>query len=300
MTAEKVNTQEEMFELPKSFEWLPVVDLLEYRRTGQGVQRNMILGHGSRIEREFDPRAVGLLVVSRRSDGTLWLLDGQHRAYAMRRRGIELAECIVYDNLTRQEEAALWRMLNRHLATKPLDNFISDLEAGNPKAVEINRVVLACGFRIATYYSSYFSKEGKRLIAAVGALDWIFERGGSSALSDVLTIISDVYADERMAVGIKMLEGLHVFLSVYADQIHRDRLFRVMRATPFDRLLRNADELSVVYGKGRKTLVSLALVALYNKGLKEGYRLDPARLEAFSKGGNGERPRNVRRRTPHR
>lgn len=67
--------------------------------------------------REFNPFFVGVLIVSKRDDGTYAILDGQHRQNLLCTQGYQKAECIVFQGLTRDEEIDMFLGLN---ASRPV------------------------------------------------------------------------------------------------------------------------------------------------------------------------------------
>jgi uncharacterized ParB-like nuclease family protein len=60
----------------------------------------------------FDARAVNQPHVNLRPNNQYYLMDGQHTVDAFRKMGLKTIECKVYDNLTLQEEAYLFGVLN--------------------------------------------------------------------------------------------------------------------------------------------------------------------------------------------
>src|SRR2546429_1929045 len=57
---------------------------------------------------DWQPRKVGILVVSCRKDGSLYVLDGWHRMAGMRKRGDVSALCEVLYDLSLAEEADIF------------------------------------------------------------------------------------------------------------------------------------------------------------------------------------------------
>ena len=117
--------------------------------SGQPYQRPVLDRVVDKLVREWDPRLLTPLVVSYR-DGRYYLVDGQHRVCAMRKKngGKDVtALCRVYHGLTYEQEAELYYKLDRakgHLrlshATKALVESGADAEI-----IEIKRLLEGAG-----------------------------------------------------------------------------------------------------------------------------------------------------------
>jgi len=99
----------------------------------------------------YTPAGVGTLTVSRRDDGELIILDGQHRAELMRNAvGIQaVAQCEVYQGLALSQEAAIFRLLNDKRALTPLHRFLALITEGDPSARDVAEIAGLCGWTIA-------------------------------------------------------------------------------------------------------------------------------------------------------
>ena len=99
----------------------------------------------ARMAEGFDLRLVGALVVSFR-DGSYWVVTGQHRMLAARRIGVRTLPAIVYFDLSYQEEAAMFeRNATTTIAVAPYNLHRTRLEAGDPAAQAIERIIRAAG-----------------------------------------------------------------------------------------------------------------------------------------------------------
>ena len=100
------------------------------------------------IAGNFNWVAFGAVSVNRRSDGSLWAIDGQHRLSAAKsREDITTIPCIIFeipDNI--EEEAAAFLALNT--LRKPLtsrEKFKAQLVKGDPIAVEADELIREAG-----------------------------------------------------------------------------------------------------------------------------------------------------------
>lgn len=113
--------------------------------------------------------ACGALSVARRANGSLWVIDGQHRKLAADKRAdIDKLPCLVFDVAERADEATGFLQLNTHRgAVRMLDRFNAMVMAGDPDAVEVRRLIEASGYRIASRGSK---TDDQFVVRCVGAI----------------------------------------------------------------------------------------------------------------------------------
>jgi len=119
----------------------------------RSYQREVVSTHRARIiARAWDFAAAGYIVVCQREDGSLWVIDGQHRVEAARLRGdIHKLDAIVCSLATVAEEAALFRLLNTSPArVASMDLFKATLMAGDAAHVECNAMLARAGLRVGS------------------------------------------------------------------------------------------------------------------------------------------------------
>jgi len=90
---------------------LEILNLAEIQIDRENYQRSLGKSY-KRIAANFDELLFHTPVVSRRADGTLWVVDGQHRIYAEKERLSETVECLVYTGLTIDEEKRMFSQQN--------------------------------------------------------------------------------------------------------------------------------------------------------------------------------------------
>ena len=112
---------------------LPVrIDRL--RTPAPGVaQRPFSQAKGDSLAAEFDINKLGYPVVNR-ADGIDWVIDGQHRTYALRKQHVipsdGTIECEVYENLSEQQMADLFLGRNRSRPVTAFERFQVAVTAG--------------------------------------------------------------------------------------------------------------------------------------------------------------------------
>lgn len=168
----------------------------------------------------YRPEAVGVPVVSLRADGTLHMIDGQHRrGLALEAgRGMDEVECQVHEGLTREMEAAMFRRLNHRRAVGILDKFLIRIVEGDPAATAINEVVLSHGWSLNT------GKADGR-IAAVSALEKIYNGakirppGQRAVIDQVLAMITEAWGHNATGVRAEIISGLGMVLLRYEEKL---------------------------------------------------------------------------------
>lgn len=108
---------------------------------------------------KYDPRALGLLVVSDRGNGTRVILDGQHRWNAVKLNDADAElTCITYTGLTKAQEAELFLTFNNQSQVSSIAKFDVAVQAGQALPVAVNKVFETYGLTTGT---------GQQQIAAV-------------------------------------------------------------------------------------------------------------------------------------
>ena len=144
----------------KGFEELFAAEL----KVDPEVQRGFHPQHAEKLKAIWDPKYVGTLIVSRRTNGDLYLIDGQHRCVvALQLDPTAIMDCEVYEGLTVVEEALMFLHFNRN--RKPpsaFDHYKIGLKARLPIELRMKAETSALGLEISPH-------KGNRQIAAVAA-----------------------------------------------------------------------------------------------------------------------------------
>lgn len=82
-----------------------------------GYQRDLTSERATTMARAWSWAAAGCLIVARRADGSLWVIDGQHRLHAaMVSSHIRDLDCLVWDIDDRTWEAEVFLLIQKHRA----------------------------------------------------------------------------------------------------------------------------------------------------------------------------------------
>lgn len=246
--------------------WL-VADELEIDRSYQREPRPAWV---KAIADNFDPSLLDPLSVSRRRDGRLFVMDGQHRLLAVRSIGWgdQKVPCIVHNGLTIEEEA---RRFNTQDNRKPLniqEKFRARLLERDPVSVRIQAIVGEAGFRLNLTGGDTTNGE----IPGVGTLLRIVHAYGPEILRDTLEVIRDGLGTS-IGPRSEIVDGIAQFIWRYPTDYDRGRLTAVLRTMTQDRLRAEGGDMSRVLGVSKSHGIGRVVLKGYNNRLNPKNRL---------------------------
>ena len=113
-------------------------------------QRSHVTSRVHTIARDWSWVGCGCLIVSERDDGTIWVVDGQHRALAaLRRSDISTLPCLVWKIPSVDKEAGSFvraNTLSKALGT--VEQFKAAIIAQNPDALYIEKILADVGYTV--------------------------------------------------------------------------------------------------------------------------------------------------------
>jgi hypothetical protein len=176
----------------------------------------------SKQAKRFDQCLLRLATVSRRADGSNYLVDGQGRRLLCQAVGHPALDCEVYEGLTLAEEAALFRGLNQQRSMRYIDKMRAAIQAGEPDAVGISAACAAAGFGVADALPG-----GGYGLRCAQALETAYRRHGPQPLTQALRVLSRAYGNGPGA-GHKDLLVAVASLIAKNDHIDMERLYRAL------------------------------------------------------------------------
>lgn len=219
-----------------------------------------------RIIENYDPAMIGTLITSDRGRTRkapfYAVIDGQTRMLAMREKEETVAPCLVYEGLTRKQEADLFARLQterRGMAT--WIRFRAALISGKAEAGAIAALARSEGFKVA-------GDGDDKGIRSIAALEWLYRR---DLLEDVLQVVRDAWgrpdftkSTSDMRVRGEILQGIGRFLKD-TEEVDVARLVRNLSGVTPEQLRHRANNLRE--GSGSSGNYSLfirdALVGIY-------------------------------------
>lgn len=231
----------------------------------------------------LDDTQLGVIEVHERADGSLLVLDGQHRARAVLeargRDGLVLAH--VVRGLSVAEEARRFLLLNKErVALSGYALWRARMAAGDDTVLSVERIVSELGLKTG-------QTDSEGTVRAVGALESIVKAHGVDVLRETLQVTSEAYGRSVDAFGSDLLRGVALVLDVYGDKgslaagLDVDLLAKKIAAVMPVQVVARAQALRDVKRGSVPRLVAEVIVGLYNKGRREGARLPdlPAKVK---------------------
>jgi len=231
-------------------------------------QRDHTPAKARMIAKLFDRRAFMRLLVSRRQDGGLWIIDGGNRhSAAMLRPEIKSVPCEIQEGLTIKQEAAIYKLVNRF--RKPmggLDLWKAMLAAGDEAAVRAEKICRDYGFKIgrgSRKDSSPHIRCAQVVVAMqeAGTLDLVlsfiascWRDGNARTLHAVLCGVNRFAASLR-AIGKSLLDD---------DVVDRFSKFSLLT------LVQDASAYSRMHNSCGAEGMRVAMIEAYNKGRRSG------------------------------
>lgn len=201
---------------PPTLEWRAVGELLidpTYQRTVEAGPSQTLI---RRIAMFWDWGLCQPLAVSRRPDGALTIVDGQHRASAAKLRGdIPHLPCVITNYANAGDEAAAFVALNQmRRPLSALDLFKAALAAEDVEATAVMAALRDAGLGLAKHTNYTAWNEGE--LSNIGALLRTYRRQGEIVLRTALRCVAKALPHQVLRYGGTLYSG---FAAVAADEI---------------------------------------------------------------------------------
>lgn len=253
-----------------SFSWLAIAPM----KVDPRAQRLLRPVWVKRHEHCFNPDQLGVICVSKRSDGSVWIIDGQHRVELLRAVGWgdQKAYCEVFDGLSIREEAALFLARNDKISVRTYDKFMAGVTAEQPINVAIIKIVQAAGLKIA---------EGNvdGAIGAVSSLQYVYggagmasEREGERALRRALGTLKLAWGGHAGSFEGPVIEALGLIYLRYGSKIDDTQVVTFLAKLPggTGKLVQQGRALKDSHGGRIGYNIADAIVLGYNRKRRTG------------------------------
>lgn len=222
------------------------------------IQRNLDQRRVAKMVGEYDAEAVGVLTVSRRTNGSYHIVDGQHRHAAARTAegdNVELT-CRVFSGLTDQDEARLFRWLNNTAKPQAIDLFRVKVIEGDKAATDIERMITGLGWEIRL-------SNGGHSFAAITAAERVYKTDPTAVERSLATITRAWGFDE---IDGRVFEGLGLLYARHGSTVDLNALSERLASFPGGQmaLLGRARGLSDLLRTKVTSAVAEVVTELYN------------------------------------
>lgn len=232
----------------------------------------------NQIAKEWDMAAAGTIKVGRRDDGSLWIVDGQHRAMGAKLAGETHILVQIIPDLNRVMEAEQRLKGNTRRSDTAQEKFRAKVAAERPEALAIQQLLK--GFDTTVNFTQNIHTG----LNCVSTVETLYRIDGGVMLTRVLEVVKDSFdiIGSKQA-GVAPLKAIAWFLDHHANEYNRNRLCERMRAEGVDAWDRKARSHRAAQGGALWVNYYRALVELYNHRLPEEKKLN-WRLSGMSKG----------------
>lgn len=245
------------------FELIPIKELV----SNQDYQRTLSIAHIRRAVENFDLYQINPVKVSRRN-GINYVFNGQHTieiVVAASGSRDTPVWCMVYEDLTYVHEASVFadqQKFVKHLT--PMETFVAHIEAKEEKYLMMQDLV-------RSYHLEISDSRQNGTIAAVAALEYIYDKYGYHVLDKALRLCVATWEGEQYSLSGNILKGIARMVYAYGDVLREDIFKDRIGLLSVKQLTRTANERrpgALGYAE--------AMVIQYNKRCK--YRLSIQRL----------------------
>lgn len=232
-------------------------------------QRNPVKAKVDILTKKWEWRHCGVLVVAERVDDSLWVIDGQHRlAAAKRRPEIQTMPCVIFRSLGQQAEAS--EFLGANINRKPLtaiERHKAAVVAQIPESHAVQKLCDELGMRIVNTVSA------ANEIKCIGVLTQLVEEHGEEFARDALGLCLRMCSQDNAQVESRFLRAMMWFRNNLSVPITDKRFSKRIEETGAKRLNRSINLHVEMYGKGGDKVFALAILQELNKGLRNKFTL---------------------------
>lgn len=220
-------------------------------------------------DRSFDDATAGIISVSKRANGELYIVDGQHRSALARLEDRPTILAQVFEGLTPQQEADLRDRMHLRRADTVYEIFKARIFAGDPIARGMQRVAKEFETQLN------FVPDSKRGINTIATVETIYRADDGKSLRKIFQMIKDAWGSvEGPHATTAVIKSLYWFMQRHAEETEYDRVIARLKTEGVGSLMRMARSHQGAMGGSLWLNTYRAVVEVYNYGLREGNKLE--------------------------
>lgn len=230
----------------------------------------------NRLRANWQLEAVGTIYVSRRPGGSFALIEGRHRVMVAMEKGVTTLPARIYNELTYEQEAALYNLFNVYSPHSALDRLQGRLEAKVPKVIEMTRMIRKVGL------DWNFDRKGlKGHINAAATIENAYDTWGPKVLAEALSLLHDAWGQDSRAYHDDAIAGAVQFIARYGGhafsvpdgngkpvKYDRSRMLNLMRERGIRQFRSEAVQISLAEHLRRSHSFGRAMRSIYNLHLR--------------------------------
>jgi hypothetical protein len=174
-------------------------------------QREININKVNTIMKHFNPNAIGVVTLSMRENGDLFIIDGSHRVEALKRlgKGNSDINAIVFFDFSVKDEAELFLIMNEN-RTKPKKSDLhkANVNAGNNDSIAIEEMLKSHGLIIG-------NRPSNGVVRAIDTLYKVNSKIGINNLSKVVKILKDANGSNSTSFQAEYLTAVATIIVNY-------------------------------------------------------------------------------------
>lgn len=248
-------------DFPFTFCWIPIASLNVDR---QNYQRNLDLRWMNKLQREFNPLFMEVLIVNQRlEDGRYYVVNGQHRFEMLKNLHGELTQipCMV-SNVDHATERAMFLSQKEQKAIKRIDQAHAQPDGPGERCI----VAAMEPYQSVPDFVGRYVEQDDRTVQPSGGLLTVFKRipNEQDAHIIVTTAIGHLLKGyRRVKIQDNIFEGMCNFVERYRYAYHADILDRALASTSLEHLKLMRDDFGSLH-KSYRERAAAAIVQAYN------------------------------------
>lgn len=226
--------------------------------------RSVDMAHAKKIAAYWDDKLAGVIVVSKKN-GYYDIIDGQHRVVGAKMAGKKYLPCLVYHNMTTEEDAAIFVQLDKKRKNLNTFDYVKASKVANDEIVtSMYEVAGMVGFTIE-------KNKGDNKICAVRSLLNVLQSSGKDGALDVLRVLRSTWDGDKESLKGEMIEGMDLLLKTYGNSINHDRVVQKLKMVQPYKIIAEANAESA--GGRKRKRVARVMLRHYNHSLQSANRL---------------------------
>ncbi len=220
-------------------------------------------------DRSFDDATAGIISVSLRANGEMYIVDGQHRTALARLEDRENILAQVFTDLTPQQEADLRDRMHLRRADTVYEIFKARIFAGDPVARGMQKVAREFETQLN------FVPDAKRGINTIATVEKIYRGDDGKSLRKVFSLIREAWGNvEGPNATAAVIQSMYWFMSRHSEETEYERVVARLRTEGVQSLMRMAQSHKGAMGGSLWLNVYRSIVEVYNYGLREGNKIE--------------------------
>lgn len=225
----------------------------------------------SKIARNFNKDAVGVIVCSIREDGVIAIIDGGHRIAAMNLLGMQEStiDALVYFGLSIDQEAKIFTLMNEDRTKPKASNiFKAQVISNDEKAVGLDALLKSLNLVPD-------NKPGNGIVRGIGTLKTIYEHAGHTNTLNALSSLKKAFGDYSSTFNVDAVTALAIVFKKYDDISTTKVVDALKRFVTIENLINQAKAMNLGSSRPIKySTLPFVIVNSYNHKLRTN-RIEP-------------------------